>query len=130
MTTFTVSERTVAELKGDALVLVSIQTEKGAALATGHGLGKETVAHLESALKTLKAKGEADEVLKLVCVPGVPMALVALTGAGKASAAPLGAAFPAPVRTTSAMGTPGTQTSLRTSSASPLALRVFSADSR
>ena len=86
MTTLTVSERTVAELKGEALVLVSVQTEKGAALATGHGLGKETVAHLESALKTLKAKGEADEVLKLVCVPGVPMALVVLTGAGKAAA--------------------------------------------
>jgi len=91
VSTLTVSERTVAELKGDALVLVSIQTEKGAALATGHGLGKETVAHLESALKTLKAKGEADEVLKLVCVPGVPMALVVLTGAGKA--APKGAAL-------------------------------------
>ena len=90
MTTLTVSMRTVAELKGDALVLVSVQTEKGAALATGHGLGKETVAHLESALKTLQAKGEADEVLKLVCVPGVPMALVVLTGAGKA--APKGAA--------------------------------------
>jgi leucyl aminopeptidase len=91
VTTLTVPERTVAELKGEALVLVSVQTEKGAALATGHGLGKETVAHLESALKTLKAKGEADEVLKLVCVPGVPMALVVLTGAGKA--APQGAAL-------------------------------------
>jgi leucyl aminopeptidase len=83
VTTLTVSDRTVAELKGDALVLISVQTEKGAALAPGHGLGHETVTHLESALKTLKAKGEADEVLKLVSVPGVPAALVVLTGAGK-----------------------------------------------
>ena len=83
MTTLTVSDRTAAELKGDALVLVSVQTEQGAALAPGHGLGEETVAHLESALSTLKAKGGADEVVKLVSVPGVTAALVVVTGAGK-----------------------------------------------
>ncbi len=86
MTTLTVSDRTAAELKGDALVLVSVQTEKGAALAPGHGLGEETVAHLESALSTLKAKGEADEVVKLVSVPGVTAALIVVTGAGKLAA--------------------------------------------
>jgi leucyl aminopeptidase len=85
VTTLTVSDRTVAELKGDAVVLLSVQTEKGAALAPGHGLGEETVTHLESALKTLTARGGADEVLKLVSVPGVPLALVVLTGAGKVS---------------------------------------------
>ena len=58
MTTLTVSNRSVAELKGDALVLVSVQTEKGAALAPGHGLGEETVAHVGAALSTLKAKGK------------------------------------------------------------------------
>jgi leucyl aminopeptidase len=83
VTTLTVSQATVAELKGDALVLVSVQTDQGAALAPGHGLDDETVAHLESALKTLAAKGVADEVLKLVAVPAVPLALVVLTGAGK-----------------------------------------------
>jgi len=86
VTTLTVSDRTVAELKGDALVLVSVQTAKGAALAPGHGLGEETVAYLESALSTLKAKGEADEVLKLVLVPGVTVALVVVTGAGRVTA--------------------------------------------
>ena len=83
MTTLTVSNRSVAELKGDAVVLVSVQTEKGAALAPGHGLGEETVAHLEAALSTLKAKGKSDEVVKLVSVPGVAAALVVVTGAGK-----------------------------------------------
>ena len=83
MTKLTVSNRTGAEVKGDALVLVSVQTEECAALAPGHGLGKETVAHLESALSTLKARGKSDEVIKLVSVPGVAAALVVVTGAGK-----------------------------------------------
>ena len=86
MTTLTVSDRTAAELKGDALVLVSVQTDQGAALAPGHGLGDETVAHLQSALLTLKAKGGVDEVVKLVSVPGVAAALVVVAGAGKAPA--------------------------------------------
>ena len=86
MTTLTVSDRTVAELKGDALVLVSVQTEKGAALAPGHGLAEETVAYLEAALSTLQAKGAPDEVLKLVLVPGVTVALVVVTGAGTVAA--------------------------------------------
>src|SRR5664280_3213437 len=42
---------------------------------------------------------------------------------------PDGATLPAPVTTTSAKLRPGTETSLTTSSASPLALRVDSADS-
>ena len=86
MTTLTMSDRSAAELKGDALVLVSVQTEQGAALAPGHGLGEEAVAHLESALSTLQAKGGLDEVLKLVSVPGVAAAVVVVTGAGKAPA--------------------------------------------
>jgi leucyl aminopeptidase len=86
VTTLTVSDRSAAELKGDALVLVSVQTEPGAALAPGHRLGEETVAHLHSALSTLKAKGGADEVVKLVSVPGVAAALVVVTGAGKVAA--------------------------------------------
>jgi len=93
VTTLKVSDRTAADLKGDALVLVSVQTDEGAALVPGHGLGDETVAHLESALLTLKAKGGADEVVKLVSVPGVAAALVVVAGAGKAPAegAPLDA---------------------------------------
>jgi leucyl aminopeptidase len=83
VTTLTVSDRSAAELKGDALVLVSVHTDKGAALAPGHGLGDESVAHLESALSTLKAKGGSDEIVKLVSVPGVTAALVVVTGAGK-----------------------------------------------
>ena len=93
MTTLTVSDRTAADLKGDALVLVSVQTEQGAALAPGHLLVGETIAHLESALSALKAKGGADEVVKLVSVPGVAATLVVVTGAGKVAAngAPLDA---------------------------------------
>jgi len=86
VTTLTVSDRTAAELKGDALVLVSVHSDKGAALAPGHGLGELAVAHLESALSTLDAKGRTDEVVKLVSVPGVTAALVVVTGAGKVSA--------------------------------------------
>jgi len=86
VTTLTVSDRNAAELKGDALVLVSIQTEHGAGLAPGHGLGEQTVAHLQAALSTLRAKGRADEVVKLVSVPGVAAALVVVTGAGKVAA--------------------------------------------
>ena len=93
MTTLKVSDRIAHELKGDALVLVSIQTDKGAALAPGHGLGGETIEHLEAALLTLKVKGCADDVVKLVAVPGIAAALVVVTGAGKAPAegAPLDA---------------------------------------
>jgi leucyl aminopeptidase len=83
VTTLTVSDRNAADLKGDALVLVSVHADRGAALAPGHGLGEQAVAHLESALATLKAKGEPDEVIKLVAVPGVGAALVVVTGAGK-----------------------------------------------
>ena len=86
MTTLTVSDRAAADVKADALVLVSVQTEQGAALVPGHGLGDETLAHLHSALSTLKAKGAADEVIKLFSVPGVAAALVVVTGAGKAPA--------------------------------------------
>jgi leucyl aminopeptidase len=86
VTTLTVSDRSAAKLKGDALVLISIQTDDGVALAPGHGLGDESVAHLRSALSTLKAKGGVDEVVKLVCVPGVAAALVVVTGAGKVAA--------------------------------------------
>jgi len=87
VTTLTVSDRTAAELKGDALVLVSVHSGKGAALAPGHGLGEAAVAHLESALSTLEAKGGTDEVVKLVSVPGVTAALVVVTGAGKVGTA-------------------------------------------
>lgn len=83
MTTLTVSDRAAAVLKGDALVLVSVHAEKGAALAPGHGLEEQTVAHLESALSMLKAEGKPDEVIKLVAVPGVAAGLVVVTGAGK-----------------------------------------------
>ena len=82
MTTLTLSDSTASEIKGDALVLVSVRADKGAALAPGHGLGGETVSHLDSALSTLKAKGNADEVIKLVAVPGVATALGVVTGAG------------------------------------------------
>jgi Leucyl aminopeptidase len=84
VTTLKVSDRPAADLKGDALVLVSVRTDQGAALVQGHGLSDETVAHLESALLTLKAKGVADEVVKLVSVPGIAAALVVVAGAGRA----------------------------------------------
>ena len=86
MTTLTVSDRSAAQLKGDALVLVSVKTEKGATLAPGHGLAEAAVAHLEAALSTLKAKGTADEVVKVVSVPGVAAAMVVVTGAGRVAA--------------------------------------------
>jgi leucyl aminopeptidase len=84
VTTLTASDRSASEMKGDALVLISVQTDDGASLAPGHGLGDETVAHLGSALSTLKAKGAADEVLKLVSVPGIAATMVVVSGAGKA----------------------------------------------
>jgi leucyl aminopeptidase len=83
VTTLTVSNHIAAELKGDALILVSVEAEKGAALAPGHGLGEVSVTHLESALSTLRAKGKTDEVIKLVSVPGVTALLVVVSGAGK-----------------------------------------------
>jgi leucyl aminopeptidase len=83
VTTLTVSNRAAADLKGDALVLVSVHADSGAVLTPGHGLGEQAVAHLELALSTLKAEGEPDEVIKLVAVPGVAAALVVVTGAGK-----------------------------------------------
>ncbi len=85
MTTLKASDRIAADLKSDALVLVSVQTKEGASLAPGHRLGDGTLAHIESALLTLKAKGGADEVVKLVAVPGVAAAMVVVAGAGKPS---------------------------------------------
>ncbi|MEP7369817.1 MAG: leucyl aminopeptidase [Dermatophilaceae bacterium] len=84
VTTLKVSDRIPADLKGDVLVLVSVQTEKGAVLAPGHRLGDETVAYLEAALSTLLAKGSPEEVVKVVAVPGIQAPLVVVTGAGKA----------------------------------------------
>jgi leucyl aminopeptidase len=83
-TSLTLSDRSPADLKGDALVIVSVETDKGAALAPGHGLGDTAIAHLEAALLTLKARGVTDEVVRLVSVPGVAAPLVLVTGAGRA----------------------------------------------
>ena len=83
VTQLKLSDRNAAEMKHDALVLASVQKAGGAALAPGHRLGDETVAHLEAGLLTLKAKGGADEVVKLVAVPGVAATLVLVAGAGK-----------------------------------------------
>ena len=86
MTTLTLSDRSAADVKADALVLGTVTTDKGAALAPGHGLPRAVADHLGSALTSLTAKGSPEEVLKVASVPGGAVPLVVLTGLGAAPA--------------------------------------------
>ena len=62
MTTLTVSDRSPSDVKADALVLATVRTDEGAALAPGHGLDRKVADVLGSALASLDAKGAVEEV--------------------------------------------------------------------
>ena len=82
MTSLSLTTRTPAELPVDTLVVGSVRTPDGADLATGHGLPRKAVVHLQAVLADLEATGKADEVVRVVAVPGVKATSVVVTGLG------------------------------------------------
>ena len=84
MPTVTLTDASPADITADALVVGSVRGADGAGLAAGHGLPRKAVAHLEAVLAALEASGDADEVHRVVSVPGVRATSVVLTGLGDA----------------------------------------------
>jgi leucyl aminopeptidase len=91
MTSLTVTTKTSADLPVDALVVGSVRTPDGADLADGHGLPRKAVVHLQAVLADLEATGKAEEVHRVVAVPGVKATSVVVTGLGDRAAS--GTAF-------------------------------------
>lgn len=83
MTSLTVTTKTSADLPVDALVVGSVRTPDGADLAAGHGLPRKAVVHLQAVLADLEATGKAEEVHRVVAVPGVKATSVVVTGLGE-----------------------------------------------
>lgn len=82
MPTLTVTTRAPAELTVDSLVIGSIEGSHGAVVADGHGLPRPGLAHIESVLRDVEAKGAEGEVHRIVSVPGVEATSVVVTGLG------------------------------------------------
>ncbi|GAA4406157.1 leucyl aminopeptidase [Fodinibacter luteus] len=82
MTSLSLTARTPAELAVDTLVVGSVHTPDGADLAHGHGLPRKAVVHLQAVLADVEATGRADEVVRVVAVPGVKATSVVVTGLG------------------------------------------------
>jgi leucyl aminopeptidase len=85
MTALTLTTRTAADLAVDTLVIGSVHTDDGADLAAAHGLPRKAVVHLQAVLSDLEATGRADEVHRVVAVPGVKATSVVVTGLGPAT---------------------------------------------
>src|SRR6478735_1216952 len=83
MTSLSLTTRPPAELAVDTLVVGSVRTPDGADLATGHHLPRKAVVHLQAVLSDVEATGKADEVVRVVAVPGVKATSVVVTGLGE-----------------------------------------------
>ncbi len=83
MTSLALTTRSPAELAVDTLVVGSVRTPDGADLATGHHLPRKAVVHLQAVLSDVEATGKADEVVRVVAVPGVKATSVVVTGLGE-----------------------------------------------
>ncbi len=83
MTSLTVTTKTSADLPVDALVVGSVRGDGTADLAAGHGLPRKAVVHLQAVLADLEATGKAEEVHRVVAVPGVKATSVVVTGLGE-----------------------------------------------
>ncbi|QKE84518.1 leucyl aminopeptidase [Arthrobacter sp. NEB 688] len=83
MTSLTVTTKTSADLPVDALVVGSVRTPDGVDLAAGHGLPRKAVVHLQAVLADLEATAKAEEVHRVVAVPGVKATSVVVTGLGE-----------------------------------------------
>ena len=86
MTTVNVSDRPAHDLKVDALVLGTVDSDGSATLAAGHGLPRGAATSIAASLKALGAGGSAQEVVTLAAVPGVAAPVVVLTGLGAGTA--------------------------------------------
>jgi leucyl aminopeptidase len=82
VTTVNVSDRPAAEIKGDALVLGTVESDGAASLAAGHGLPRSAATHLGKQLTALHATGKAEETLTVADVPGIAASRVVLVGLG------------------------------------------------
>ena len=88
MTSLALTTRPPAELAVDTLVVGSVRTPDGADLATGHHLPRKAVVHLQAVLSDVEATGKADEVVRVVAVPGVKATSVVVTGLGDGTRVP------------------------------------------
>ena len=82
MTSLSLTTKTAADLPVDALVIGSVRTPDGPALAAGHGLPRKAVVHLGAVLEALEASGKVEDVHRVVAVPGVKAGAVVVTGLG------------------------------------------------
>ncbi len=82
MTSLNLARRPAADLRSDALVVATTKGSDGAELVAANALPAETAAHLASAIGTLRLSGAAEEVARVVAVPGVASASVVLVGLG------------------------------------------------
>lgn len=76
----TFTDAAPAEAEADALVVGVTKAGDHLTLVADHGLGEETVAHLEQTLAALGAEASAEEVTRLAGVPGVSAGLVLAVG--------------------------------------------------
>ncbi|MBM6404076.1 leucyl aminopeptidase [Phycicoccus sp. CSK15P-2] len=86
MTALSVSTKTASDLPVDTLVVGSVRTDDGAALAAGHGLPRKAVVHLQAVLADLEATGAPGEAHRVVAVPGVKATSVVVAGLGDGTA--------------------------------------------
>ncbi|HET8600368.1 MAG TPA: leucyl aminopeptidase [Segeticoccus sp.] len=81
-TTVKLTDQSPADVKADALVLATVSTANGAALA-GPNLGRKSAGHVATMIEALGVKGRAGEVVVLGPVPGVTAPVVVLAGLGE-----------------------------------------------
>ncbi len=81
MTSLRLARRPAADLRCDALVLATTKGTDGAVLAA-NALPAASADHLTAAIATLRLTGAAEEVARVVAVPGVAAASVVLVGLG------------------------------------------------
>ncbi|MCA1783684.1 MAG: leucyl aminopeptidase [Dermatophilaceae bacterium] len=82
MPTVALTPRDPATLAVDVLVIGAVSVDGAAALLRGHGLPRNAAAHLKSALETVGATAQAEEVTGFVAVPGVKAKRVLVVGLG------------------------------------------------
>ncbi|XVX21646.1 leucyl aminopeptidase [Actinomycetota bacterium] len=82
MTSLSLTDTKPQSAEADVLVVGSVTSAEGAALAPGHGLPAAAARHVEAALATVGAKGKAGEVILLPAVPKLAAAAVAISGLG------------------------------------------------
>jgi leucyl aminopeptidase len=84
VTSLNLARRPAADLRSDALVVATTKGSDGAVLVGANALPQEAATHLTTAIATLRLTGAAEEVARVVAVPGIASASVVLVGLGSA----------------------------------------------